>query len=87
MVFLLPEISVRAALNRRETLDHVLLMGPPGLGKTTLANIVSNEMNAKLHSTSGLTIEIKGDLAGILTNIQEGDVLFIDEIHRLNPAN
>ncbi|GAC1397070.1 MAG: Holliday junction branch migration DNA helicase RuvB [Pyrinomonadaceae bacterium] len=80
------KIFIRAALNRREALDHVLLMGPPGLGKTTLANIVANAMNAKLHSTSGPAIEIKGDLAGILTNIQEGDVLFIDEIHRLNPA-
>jgi len=79
-------IFIRAALNRREALDHVLLTGPPGLGKTTLANIISNEMNAELRSTSGPVIERAGDLAALLTNLQEGDVLFIDEIHRLNPA-
>ncbi len=79
-------IFIRAALNRREALDHVLLTGPPGLGKTTLANIIANEMNAELRSTSGPVIERPGDLAALLTNLQEGDVLFIDEIHRLNPA-
>ena len=79
-------IFIKAALGRREALDHVLLTGPPGLGKTTLANIVANEMNAELRSTAGPVIEKSGDLAAILTNLQEGDVLFIDEIHRLNPA-
>ena len=79
-------IFIKAALGRREALDHVLLTGPPGLGKTTLANIVANEMGAELRSTAGPIIEKSGDLAAILTNLQEGDVLFIDEIHRLNPA-
>ena len=79
-------IFIRAALNRREALDHVLLTGPPGLGKTTLAQIVANEMQAELRSTAGPVIEKSGDLAALLTNLQEGDVLFIDEIHRLNPA-
>jgi Holliday junction DNA helicase RuvB len=79
-------IFIKAALQRREALDHVLLTGPPGLGKTTLANIVANEMGAELRSTAGPVIEKSGDLAAILTNLQEGDVLFIDEIHRLNPA-
>ncbi len=79
-------IFIRAALGRREALDHVLLTGPPGLGKTTLANIVANEMQAELRSTAGPVIEKAGDLAALLTNLQEGDVLFIDEIHRLNPA-
>ena len=79
-------IFIRAALGRRESLDHVLLTGPPGLGKTTLAHIISNEMNAELRSTAGPVIERAGDLAALLTNLQEGDVLFIDEIHRLNPA-
>ena len=71
---------------RGESLDHVLLNGPPGLGKTTLAQIVSREMGAKIHVTSGPVIEKPGDLAAMLTNLEEGDVLFIDEIHRLHPA-
>src|ERR1041384_5575559 len=79
-------IFIKAALQRREALDHVLLTGPPGLGKSTLANIIANEMNAEMRSTAGPIIEKAGDLAAILTNLQEGDVLFIDEIHRLNPA-
>jgi Holliday junction DNA helicase RuvB len=79
-------VYMRAALNRKEALDHVLLTGPPGLGKTTLANIIAHEMGAVLHSTAGPSIEIPGDLVGQLTNLQKGDVLFIDEIHRLNPA-
>jgi Holliday junction DNA helicase RuvB len=79
-------IFIKAALGRREALDHVLLTGPPGLGKTTLANIVATEMKAELRSTAGPVIEKSGDLAALLTNLQEGDVLFIDEIHRLNPA-
>src|SRR5947209_15329868 len=79
-------IFIKAALRRREALDHVLLTGPPGLGKTTLAHIVANEMKAELRSTAGPVIEKSGDLAAILTNLQEGDVLFIDEIHRLAPA-
>src|ERR687884_1930239 len=79
-------IYIKAAQQRREALDHVLLTGPPGLGKTTLANIIANEMQAELRSTAGPVIEKSGDLAAILTNLQEGDVLFIDEIHRLNPA-
>ncbi|MGH9900194.1 MAG: Holliday junction branch migration DNA helicase RuvB [Pyrinomonadaceae bacterium] len=79
-------IYIKAALQRREVLDHVLLTGPPGLGKTTLANIIANEMEAELRSTAGPVIEKSGDLAALLTNLQEGDVLFIDEIHRLHPA-
>src|SRR4051795_9866360 len=79
-------IFIRAALQRREALDHVLLTGPPGLGKTTLANIIANEMGAELRSTAGPAIEKAGDIAALLTNLQEGDVLFIDEIHRLLPA-
>src|SRR5919202_178774 len=79
-------IFLKAAIRRREALDHVLLTGPPGLGKTTLANIVANEMGAELRPTAAPVIEKAGDLAAILTNLQEGDVLFIDEIHRLNPA-
>jgi Holliday junction DNA helicase RuvB len=77
------EIAVAAARQRREPLDHILLSGPPGLGKTTLANIIAQAMGASLKSTSGPTIEKAGDLAGLLTNLEEGDVLFIDEIHRL----
>jgi Holliday junction DNA helicase RuvB len=77
------EISLTAARKRGETLDHVLLFGPPGLGKTTLANIVANEMNASLRTTSGPALEKPGDLVGIVTNLQAGEVLFIDEIHRM----
>ncbi len=77
------EITVAAAKQRREAIDHVLLSGPPGLGKTTLAYIIAKAMGANLKSTSGPTIEKAGDLAGLLTNLEEGDVLFIDEIHRL----
>ena len=77
------EIAVEAARRRGEPLDHILLNGPPGLGKTTLANIIAKSMDATLKSTSGPTIEKAGDLAGLLTNLEEGDVLFIDEIHRL----
>jgi Holliday junction DNA helicase RuvB len=77
------EIAVQAAKQRGEPLDHILLSGPPGLGKTTLANIIAKAMDANVKSTSGPTIEKAGDLAGILTNLEEGDVLFIDEIHRL----
>mgnify|MGYP000131933230 FL=1 len=77
-------IFVKAAKERGEALDHVLLYGPPGLGKTTLANIIANELNVSIHTTSGPAIERPGDLASILTNLQKNDVLFIDEIHRLN---
>ncbi|MCL4177911.1 MAG: Holliday junction branch migration DNA helicase RuvB [Verrucomicrobia bacterium] len=77
------EIAVEAALQRREALDHILLSGPPGLGKTTLAHILAKSMGANLKSTSGPTIEKAGDLAGLLTNLEAGDILFIDEIHRL----
>jgi len=77
------EITVAAAKKRGEPIDHILLNGPPGLGKTTLAHIIAKAMGANLKSTSGPTIEKAGDLAGLLTNLEEGDVLFIDEIHRL----
>src|SRR5262245_9869775 len=79
-------VYMKAARGRREALDHVLLTGPPGLGKTTLANIIANEMGAELRSTAGPAIEKAGNIAALLTNLQEGDVLFIDEIHRLLPA-
>ena len=78
------EIFVGAARGRREALDHVLIFGPPGLGKTTLANIIANEMGSAIKTTSGPVLEKAGDLAALLTNLEEGDVLFIDEIHRLS---
>lgn len=80
------KIFVEAAKQRDESLDHVLLHGPPGLGKTTLANIIANEMEVGFKVTSGPVLEKPGDLAGLLTNLEEGDVLFIDEIHRLSPV-
>lgn len=78
-------VFIKAALMRGESLDHVLLHGPPGLGKTTLANIIANEMGTTLKVTSGPVLDKPGDLAGLLTNLAAGDVLFIDEIHRLSP--
>jgi len=79
-------LMIEAAQKRKDVLAHILLSGPPGLGKTTLAHIIASATGSKLHSTSGPQIEKAGDLAGILTNLKRGDVLFIDEIHRLHPA-
>ena len=78
------KIYIEAATMRNESLDHVLLYGPPGLGKTTLSNIIASEMGVNIRVTSGPAIEKQGDLAALLTNLAEGDVLFIDEIHRLS---
>lgn len=80
------EVFVQATLQRDEALDHVLLHGPPGLGKTTLANIIANELNVSIKLVSGPMLDKPGDLAGLLTNLSQGDVLFIDEIHRLSPV-
>jgi holliday junction DNA helicase RuvB len=79
------DIFIQAAKQREEALDHVLLHGPPGLGKTTLAYIIANELGVNIKTTSGPVLDKPGDLAGLLTNLEERDVLFIDEIHRLNP--
>ena len=80
------EIFIQAARKRNDALDHLLIFGPPGLGKTTLANIVANEMGVSIKTTSGPVLEKAGDLAALLTNLEENDVLFIDEIHRLSPV-
>ena len=80
------EIFIQAARGRKEALDHVLIFGPPGLGKTTLAHIIANEMEVGLRQTSGPVLEKPGDLAALLTNLEPGDVLFVDEIHRLSPV-
>src|SRR5881409_687228 len=79
------DVAIQAARKRGEPLDHILLYGPPGLGKTTLASVISNEMGARFRATAGPLIQMKGDLTAILTNLEFGDVLFIDEIHRLQP--
>src|SRR5207344_2679400 len=78
------QLAIQAAKKRGEPLDHVLLYGPPGLGKTTMASVIANEMGAQIRITSGPAIERAGDLASLLTNLQDGDILFIDEIHRLH---
>ncbi|RLB63255.1 MAG: Holliday junction branch migration DNA helicase RuvB, partial [Deltaproteobacteria bacterium] len=80
------KVFIDAARGRGESLDHVLFYGPPGLGKTTLAHIIATEMGVNIKSTSGPVIEKPGDLAAVLTNLEPGDVLFIDEIHRLSPV-
>ncbi|KMT65469.1 Holliday junction branch migration DNA helicase RuvB [Catenovulum maritimum] len=80
------EIAIEAALKREDALDHVLIFGPPGLGKTTLSRIIANEMNVGIKTTSGPVLEKAGDLAALLTNLEENDILFIDEIHRLSPV-
>lgn len=80
------EILISSARKRNQPLDHIILAGPPGLGKTTLANVIANEMEAQIKITSAPVIEKKGDIAGLLTSLKEGDILFIDEIHRLPPA-
>src|SRR6266498_3999932 len=80
------QVAIAAAKQRKEPLDHVLLHGPPGLGKTTLACVIANEMGVTVRATSGPAIEKPGDLLGILTSLSPGDVLFIDEIHRMSPA-
>ena len=80
------DVFIKAARSRAEALDHVLFVGPPGLGKTTLAQIVARELGVNFRATSGPVIAKAGDLAALLTNLEERDVLFIDEIHRLNPA-
>ena len=79
-------MAIEAAKSRAEALDHVLLYGPPGLGKTTLATIIANELEVAFQQTSGPTLQIKGDLTAILTNLRDKQVLFIDEVHRLQPA-
>src|SRR5262245_17839926 len=80
------DVSIAAARQRNEALDHVLLFGPPGLGKTTLAYVIANELGVPVQSTSGPVLEKPGDLAGILTTLQARDVLFIDEVHRMSPV-
>src|SRR5712691_1631728 len=80
------QVAIAAAKQRHEPLDHVLLHGPPGLGKTTLAYVIANEMGVPVRATSGPAIEKPGDLVGVVTNLAQGEVLFIDEIHRMSPA-
>ena len=80
------KVFIEASLKRKEALDHILFFGPPGLGKTTIANLIATQMNAQIKTTAAPMIEKSGDLAAILTNIEEGDILFIDEIHRMSPA-